>query len=99
MIFFIVTIISAILSTQVACDDMCVQYVQKQPPEMFFKKGVLKNFANLTPVLESLFNKNGGLGARNFIKKSVKNRCFPVKLAKILRTPILKNICGRLLIK
>ena len=27
---------------------MCVQYVQKQPPEVFFKKGVLKNFANLT---------------------------------------------------
>ena len=27
---------------------MCVQYVQKQPPEVFFKKDVLKNFANLT---------------------------------------------------
>ena len=27
---------------------MCVQYVQKQPPEVFFKKVVLKNFANLT---------------------------------------------------
>ena len=27
---------------------MCVQYVHKQPPEVFFKKGVLKNFAKLT---------------------------------------------------
>ena len=35
-------------STPIACDVMCVQYVQKQPPEVFFKKGVLKNFANLT---------------------------------------------------
>ena len=45
---FIDTIISVISSTQIACDVMCVQYVQKQPPEVFFKKGVLKNFANLT---------------------------------------------------
>ena len=45
---FIDTIISVISSTQIACDVMCVQYVQKQPPEVFFKKDVLKNFANLT---------------------------------------------------
>ena len=48
LIFFIDTIMSVISSTQIACDVMCVQYVQKQPPEVFFKKGVLKNFANLT---------------------------------------------------
>ena len=48
LIFFIETIISVISSTQIACDVMCVQYVQKQPPEVFFKKDVLKNFANLT---------------------------------------------------
>ena len=47
-IFFIVTIISVISSTAYACDVMCVQYVQKQPPKVFFKKGVLKNFANFT---------------------------------------------------
>ena len=45
LIFFIVSVIS---STQITYDVMCVQYVQKQPPEVFFKKGVLKNFANLT---------------------------------------------------
>ena len=27
---------------------LCVQYVQKQPPEEFFKKGVFKSFANST---------------------------------------------------
>ena len=49
LIFFIVTIISVISSTQIACDVMCcVQYVQKQPLEVLFKKGVLENFANLT---------------------------------------------------
>ena len=39
---FIDTIISLISSTEIACDVMCVQYIQKQPPEGFFKKGVLK---------------------------------------------------------
>ena len=48
LIFFIDTIMSVISSTQIACDVMCVQYVQKQPPEVFFEKGVLKNFVNLT---------------------------------------------------
>ena len=46
--FFLDTIISAISSTQIACYVMCVQYVQKQPPEVFFKKDVLKNVANFT---------------------------------------------------
>ena len=54
------------------------------------KKGVLKYFAKFprkTPVLESLFNKIAGLEACNFIKKTLQHRCFPVKLAKFLRTP------------
>ena len=47
------------------------------------KKGVLKYFAKFprkTPVLESLFNKIAGL-------ETLQHRCFPVKLAKFLRTP------------
>ena len=35
---FIDIIISPISSIQIACDVMCVQYVQKEPPEMLFKK-------------------------------------------------------------
>ena len=37
--------------------------------------------------------------ACNFIKKRLQHRCFPVNIAKLFRTPILKNICGRLLLK
>ena len=49
----------------------------------FLKKGVLKNFADPK--------------ACNSIKKNrIQNRCFPVKFAKFLRTPIFKNICKRL---
>ena len=46
LILFIDTITSVISSTQIACYVMCVQYVQEQPSEVFFKKGGLKNFAN-----------------------------------------------------
>ena len=39
------------------------------------------------------------LTACNFIKKRLQHRCFPVNVAKFLRTSILKNICERLLLK
>ena len=32
----------------------------------------------------------------NFIKKRLQHKCFSVNIANFLRTPILKNICGRL---
>ena len=32
----------------------------------------------------------------NIIKKRLQHRCFPVNIAKFLRTPILKNICKQL---
>ena len=40
-----------------------------------------------TPVLKSLFN------------RVAEHWCFPVEFAKFLRTPILKNICKRQLLK
>ena len=45
---------------------------QEQPPQLFYKKTVLKHFAIFT-------------------------RCFPVNIAKFLRTRDLKNICERML--
>ena len=36
--------------------------------------------------------------ACNFIKNRLQQRCFPIKFAKYLRTPVLKNICQRLLL-
>ena len=46
--------------------------------------------------LEVSFNSKSFLN--NFFKKRLQHRCFPVKLAKFLRTPILNNICQRLLL-
>ena len=47
-------------------------------------------------MLKSLFDKVAGLNVFNFIKKRLQHKCFPVKFAKSLRIPILKNICERL---
>ena len=66
------------------------------------KKDVFKKFHKFhrkkTPVLESLFNKVAGLRPCNLIKNGIRHRCFPVKLSKFLRTAMLKNIHGRLLL-
>ena len=50
----------------------------------FMKTAALKNFAVFT----------GKLQACNFIKNRLQNRCFPVNIAKFLRTAISKNICS-----
>ena len=58
------------------------------------EKYALKNFANFT-----LKHLCWSLFLINFIKKRLPYRCFPVKLAKILKTPILKNICEGLCLR
>ena len=50
-------------------------------------------------MLESLFIRAAGLKTCNFIKNRLKHRCFPVNIVKFLRTPILKNICKRLVLE
>ena len=69
---------------------------QNQPPEVFYKKGVLKNFTKFTESL--FFNKVAGLRPETLLKKSVWHRCFHVNFAKILRTRFLQNTSGRLLL-
>ena len=65
------------------------------------KKSCSEKFCNIHRkilVSEPLFNKVTGLQAYKFIKKRLQRRCFPVKIGKFLRTPILKNICKQLLL-
>ena len=62
---------------------------------MFFKKGVLKIPENWkTAMLESYFNKVKALQACNFIRERLQHRCFPVNIAKYLRTVFLWNTSG-----
>ena len=72
---------------------MVVFRLHKQAPEVFYKKGLYKNFAIFkenTSVGVS-FNKAAVPQAYNIIKNRFQNRCFPVNIANYLRTPILKN--------
>ena len=63
---------------------------------MFFKKGVLKNFANFTRkhLCWSLFNKVDSFQACNFIKNRLQYRCFPVKFKNFLEHLFLQNTSG-----
>ena len=64
--------------------------MQSSRSQMFFKIGILKTFANFTgkQLCWSLFNKVAGLKAWNVIKNKLQQRCFSVKFAKFLRTPL-----------
>ena len=69
---------------------------------MFFKIGILKNFANFRGkyLSWSLFSIVAGPQACNFIKKRLQDRCFIlVKFAKFLRTPYLTEHLQWLLLK
>ena len=73
---------------------------KKQPPEEFYKKGVLKNFAIFTGkhLCWGLFLIKLQTWPAFSLKRRLQRRCFPVSIAKFLRTPVLKNICERLIL-
>ena len=75
---------------------------QKQPPEVFYKKAVLKNFVLFTGkhlCWSLFFNKVAGLRRpAMLLKKKLQHRCFRVNNAKFLKTLILKSVCERLLL-
>ena len=70
-------------------------------PDVFCKKGVLRNFAKFTGqhLCQSLyFNKVAGLRAATLLKQRLWHTYFPVNIAIFVRTPILENSCERLLL-
>ena len=62
----------------------------------YIKRTVLKNFATFTG--KHLCWNLKALRPATLLKKRLQHRCFPVNIAKFLRTPTLKNICKRLLL-
>ena len=59
-------------------------------PEVFRRKGVLKNSANFTRkhLCQSLFfNRVAGLMPATLLKKRLWHRCFPVNFSKFLKAP------------
>ena len=70
-------------------------YNQKQPQDVFCKKGVLKNFAKVTGKhrYQSLFpfNKVVGLRPATLLKNRPWHRCFPVNFVKFLGATIFRT--------
>ena len=67
--------------------------------KVFYKKTVFSNFAIFTEkYMCTFFNKNADLQACHLIKNRLQHRCFLMSIVKFSRTPILKNICERLLL-
>ena len=65
------------------------QELQKQLFADFHQNKCSLKFCSIyrkTTVLESLFKKVAGLEARKSIKERLQHRCFPVNIAKFLRT-------------
>ena len=75
--------------------------MQNQPPEVFYKKGVLENFAKFTGkhLCQSLcFKKAAGLMPATLLKRDSGTEFFPVNFVKFSRTAILQNSSERLLL-
>ena len=62
-----------------------LRHFRSSLPEVFCKKGVLRNFAKFT---------GKHLWPATLLKKGLWHRCFPVNFAKFLRTPFLQNTDG-----
>ena len=74
---------------------------QKQTPEVFLKKGILKNFTKLTGkhLCQSHFlNMGASRRPATLLKKRLWHGCFSVNFAKFLRAPILQSTSGWLVL-
>ena len=93
-----VLVICQVIRDIIACKS------QKQSPEVFYEKDVVKNSKKLTGkhVYQSLFfDKVSGIRplACNFIKKETLAQVLSCEFCKILEHLFLQNISGRLLLK
>ena len=80
------------LTSQTTLPLPSLNQLKKQPPEVFCKKNVLRNFAKFTGkhLCQSLFfNKIAGLRSATLLKKRLWHRYFPMNFAKFLTTPFI----------
>ena len=76
-------------------------WFKKQPPEVFFKKGVLENFTKFTEkhLCWSLFLiMLQAFRPATLLKERLWHMCFPVNFAKFWRKSFLQNTSGQLLL-
>ena len=81
-------------SSKTASKIIIILYVQKQPPEVFYKKAALRNLTRFTGkhlCQRLFFNKAAGLRPGTLLKKRPWRRCFLVNLEKFLRTSFYRT--------
>ena len=85
---------TSITSAKPNCENLFFfcshKYARRSRPEVFCKKGVLRNFAKFTGkhLCQGLFsNKLAGLRPATLLKKRLLHRCFPLNCAEFLGTP------------
>ena len=74
--------------------------IQKQPPGVFYNKGVLRNFIKFTGkhLCQSLILIKLQAEAYNFIKKETLGQLLPCEFCEIYKNTSLQNTSGRLLL-
>ena len=73
-----------------SCNPTYATLTRGSQPEVFCKRGVLKNLATFRGkhlCWSLFFNKVAGLRHAALVKKRLQHRCFSVNFAKFLRTP------------
>ena len=70
-------------------EALTLRHYRSSRPELFCKKGVLRNFTKFTEKHRSqslFFNKVADLRPATLLKKRIWRRCFPVNFDKFLKT-------------
>ena len=78
------------VDSKISFQAIYIQVSRSSRPEVFCKKGFLRNFAKFTGkhLCQRLFINEA------LFKKSLWHRCFPINFAKFLRAPFLQNSSG-----
>ena len=69
----------------------------KQPPEVFYKKGIFKNFSKCAGqhlYRRSFLNKIAGVRPTTLLKKRLRHKCFPVNFVKFLEYFLYRTTPG-----
>ena len=59
--------------------------MEKQPPEVLYKKKDLKKKSKTPVLVESLYNEVAGLKVCSLLIKTLHYKCFPVKICQIFK--------------
>ena len=84
--------------TPILEDDLEIgmqMHLQKQPPEVLYKKSVFVKLTGIHLLRSLFFNKIASLKPATLLKKRLQHKCFLLNFAKILRTPLLENTSGQ----